>query len=351
MKRINIFTLSIIFTSIGLIGCDNNNDESISTTTIAQQPSSLIQPKVITPDQLNADKIYREKMRIYIGCINHLQPEFDRSFIHYHSWIKDLQHGPTGNESPGAGISEISDNHLSDCDKKISQVHTLIATPESIDTLAIDYMRRATALAAKISEIRVYYKQENYKDDGFIKGKALHGEWLKYHVPFETVANDWYAAIQKQVDEQHQKTLTEEEIVAQKNFRYYALKTTMIAQEIQKNVTMGSVDVDALKEKTSALDTLIAKLKATDEEGRESLFIYETQNLQTQAIKYARRMKEPTPYTRSEKMRIEGMDMGYTVDGSCPAVQDKYNSVVDQYNWLTPDDGDNFLFTRAHCDE
>lgn len=349
MKPLLIFISSIIITS-SLTGCDNKEPETQSALSATEQSSQRPRPpKVITPDQLNADKIHSEKMRIYIDCINSLRREFDDSFMDYHSWIKDLQQGPTGSENPRE-INEINRTFLTNCDKNISQLQASITSPEPVDKLAIDYISKATTLAGKISEMSIYYKQENYKDDNFAKGKALHAEWLKFNSQFEVIANAWYATMQTLVDEQRQKTLEENKSLEQKTFRNYALEAMMLSYEIQQTIEKKDVDLAAVREKASKLDSVIAELKASDKEGRESSFIEETANLQTQAIKYARRMKQQTPYSGEEKQRIDVMGMDYTVDGSCAAVLHQYNRLVFEYNGIARGDtGDDFLYDRHQC--
>ncbi|HCC0889840.1 TPA: YiiG family protein [Salmonella enterica] len=354
MKR-NLLSSAIIIAlmTLGATGCDDNNAKTEATPTASSQPAtpapspapathpveSPAQPPEAKPEtpaqpEADAEEVYDEKMDVYIDCFNKLQLPVQRSLARYADWVKDFKKGPTGKESLVYGIYGITESYITNCQKEMKQVAVLTPLLEPIDSVAVSYIDSAVALGNTINEMEKYYTQENYKDDAFAKGKALHQTLLKNLEDFKPVSEKYHAAIQEINDKRQLTQLKNIEETEGKTFNYYSLAVMISAKQINKVISADTFDAEAMMKKVAELETLIAQLKQSDTDGRNFPFVNSATDYQLKAKKYIRRIRDNVPYSDFEKQRVQDPTTGWMVSDSYPAALRSYNEMVDDYNRL-----------------
>lgn len=365
MKR-NLLSSAIIIAlmTLGATGCDDNNVKTEATSATSSQPAtpapsqtpetqsgeSPAQPPVAKPEtatqppaakpetpaqpEVDAEEVYSEKMDVYIDCFNKLQLPVQHSLARYADWVKDFKKGPTGKESLVYGIYGITESYITNCQKEMKQVAALTPLLEPIDGVAVSYIDSAAALGNTINEMEKYYTQENYKDDAFAKGKALHQTLLKNIEDFKPVSEKYHEAIQKINDKRQLTQLKKIEESEGKTFNYYSLAVMISAKQINKVISADTFDAEAMMKKVAELETMIAQLKEVNTDGRNSSFISSAADYQLQAKKYIRRIRDNVQYSDFEKKRVQDPATGWMVADSYPASLRSYNEMVDDYNRL-----------------
>ncbi|EAO9151676.1 DUF3829 domain-containing protein [Salmonella enterica] len=365
MKR-NLLSSAIIIAlmTLGATGCDDNNVKTEATPAASSQPAtpapsqtpetqsdeSPAQPSAAKPEtatqppaakpetpaqpEVDAEEVYSEKMDVYIDCFNKLQLPVQHSLARYADWVKDFKKGPTGKESLVYGIYGITESYITNCQKEMKQVAALTPLLEPIDGVAVSYIDSAAALGNTINEMEKYYTQENYKDDAFAKGKALHQTLLKNIEDFKPVSEKYHEAIQEINDKRQLTQLKRIEEAEGKTFNYYSLAVMISAKQINKVISADTFDAEAMMKKVAELETMIAQLKEVNTDGRNSSFISSAADYQLQAKKYIRRIRDNVEYSDFEKKRVQDPATGWMVEDSYPASLRSYNEMVDDYNRL-----------------
>ncbi|HCB5521668.1 TPA: DUF3829 domain-containing protein [Salmonella enterica subsp. enterica serovar Poona] len=354
MKR-NLLSSAIIIAlmTLGATGCDDNNVKTEATPAASGQPAtpapsqtpetqsgeSPAQPPAAKPEtpaqpEVDAEEVYSEKMDVYIDCFNKLQLPVQHSLARYADWVKDFKKGPTGKESLVYGIYGITESYITNCQKEMKQVAALTPLLEPIDGVAVSYIDSAAALGNTINEMEKYYTQENYKDDAFAKGKALHQTLLKNIEDFKPVSEKYHEAIQEINDKRQLTQLKKIEESEGKTFNYYSLAVMISAKQINKVISADTFDAEAMMKKVAELETMIAQLKQSDTDGRNFPFVNSAADYQLKAKKYIRRIRDNVQYSDFEKKRVQDPATGWMVADSYPASLRSYNEMVDDYNRL-----------------
>lgn len=91
---------------------------------------------------------------------------------------------------------------------------------------------------------------ENYKDDAFAKGKALHQTLLKNIEDFKPVSEKYHEAIQEINDRRQLTQLKRIEEAEGKTFNYYSLAVMISAKQINKVISADTFDAEAMMKKS-----------------------------------------------------------------------------------------------------
>ncbi|VEA43971.1 Uncharacterised protein [Salmonella enterica subsp. enterica] len=311
---------------------------------VQRSPQQRSQKRQLSPRRRNQKRqlsrrltlkkfIVKKWMSISIVLINFNWP-VQRSLARYADWVKDFKKGPTGKESLVYGIYGITESYITNCQKEMKQVAALTPLLEPIDGVAVSYIDSAAALGNTINEMEKYYTQENYKDDAFAKGKALHQTLLKNIEDFKPVSEKYHEAIQEINDRRQLTQLKRIEEAEGKTFNYYSLAVMISAKQINKVISADTFDAEAMMKKVAELETMIAQLKEVNTDGRNSSFISSAADYQLQAKKYIRRIRDNVEYSDFEKKRVQDPATGWMVADSYPASLRSYNEMVDDYNRL-----------------
>ncbi|WP_117108095.1 DUF3829 domain-containing protein, partial [Klebsiella pneumoniae] len=82
------------------------------------------------------------------------------------------------------GITDVS-AEFDKCLANMTHVSSLKPSLDPIDNLALPYINSSIKLAEVINKMNKYYEQQDYKDDAFAKGKALHTQFIQALAAFK----------------------------------------------------------------------------------------------------------------------------------------------------------------------
>lgn len=356
MKR-SLLASAIVFAlmATGLTGCDDN-DKAEATPAASSTPAATTEAPAApakdtaaensapaqteqTAQAVQADKeaIYDEKMNTYIECFNGLQLSIFHSIDRYASWLKDFHTGPTGKESIVYGIYSVSESTIAKCQKEIPEAAKLTPALEGMDEAATAFATSAVDIANTINEIDKYYEQENYKDDAFAQGKALHQTLLKNWEAFKPASSAYAAAIKKVDAERQIAHLNAIEQSEGKSKNYYKLAIMIDAEKVNNIIKEDKFEPETAMKQLSELEKLTEELKAKEKAQPDPFlnsFISSVGDYQLNAKKYIRRIRDKEPYSEQEQEWIADANAGWMVEGSYPSALKSYNEMVDDYNRL-----------------
>lgn len=338
MKRKLLLTTIIVALGIsGLSGCDDKNTDKETASpakAAAEKPAAApVQTPAETP-QRDAEQIAAEKMSVYVKCFNNLQIPVNRSLSRYASWLQDFKKGPTGKEGTIYGIYGVFPAFITECQTEMKRVLALTPKLEPIDSTVDSYIGTLSTLAKTINEMDGYYTQENYKDDGFAKGKTLHQTLLKELNAFEPAAEKYQLAIQEVNDRRQLEQLKKIEASEGKTLDYYSLATMISAKQLNNLISQDGFDAQAAMKRVDELSGLVDSLKAADKGMKNFAYANAAAAYQLAAKKYVRRIRDKVAFTEDEKEDLQDSLGAAMVEDSYPAALKCYNDMVNSFNFL-----------------
>jgi hypothetical protein len=303
-----------------------------ATPAPAPAPTPAPAPKAPAPAS-QADASPQEKLNLYIGCYNEANSSFQRSLSRYASWVKNMATGPTGHEMVVYGLYSVRGTQ--NCQTAVEQgKDTPPAMPE-LDQAAAAFTASLVPLEATITEAYTYYDHENYKDDGFAKGKALHKTLAEQGKTFAAASKQFSAAINDANDAVQQAQLQRMEKEGGRNLAYYHLSTMVQSKAVMRLLLREDADVAQAGAKIEALEKTIDEMNqvAGDKPMMWSSYQDNVDDFRKAAKELWRRQRDKTPYAIGEKSLL-GTSGGWMVNGSPDKLVNTYNTMVETSNRL-----------------
>lgn len=277
-----------------------------------------------------------EKLNAYIECYNGANGRAIDSINRYQSWVKDMEKGPTGKEKHVYGLYELHDHEIAKCKEIVPPAIALQPASESLDKVAQAYLDKLLALNEKVIEANKYYDRENYKDDGFAKGKEMHGPLAAAMKEFLTAEEAFSAALDEENDGALKAQLAEMEAAGQKNLDYWTLSTVIKAKEVSKVMSEETFDVEAAAKLVSAYEDSADGLNKYASEHKDEWAKADPRDRAAEAFRKAakerlRRVRDNKPYSKGEQMNLNPSS-GWMVEGSSYKLQRYFNELIDAAN-------------------
>jgi hypothetical protein len=277
------------------------------------------------------------KLQGYIECYNQLDGKAQRSISRYASWVRDMKAGPTGNEMVVYGLYEVDTEGVAKCSKTFSQVAAAKPALAKLDAAGATYISALAAMDKLVAEAHTYYDRENYKDDKFVKGRAMHAPLAGSFEAFRQASNAFSAALDVENDAMLAAQLAEIEKTEGRKLTYFRM--ALMSKAKQLAATIGEESFDAAKageqmatyEKITDEALAYAKANAGDLPPSWSSLASATEEVRKSGKERVRRIRDNVPYNEGEKMMLKP-GSAWMVDGSSEKFIKAYNSLVDASN-------------------
>jgi Protein of unknown function (DUF3829) len=273
-----------------------------------------------------------EKVNAATDCINRLSERSHLSRHRYFSWAS--KEGPTGKERIIYGTYTIYDT--SDCKKKIEKAIALEPHEAEFEAAASAYVEAVVALEPLLKDADEYYTQENYKDDGMAKGKALHPRLVAAWDAFTKADEKLRADLDVLQDKDSARRLAEIEKTEGIKDRYHIEAVMISAKRLMRANKATPPDLDSIVE---ALNGYEAILKATEEyadanKGAKigSSFVNDAKSFLATGKQLMRRIRDKVPYSQGDRMILNTGSGGWMIEGSLPRLTRDYNQLIGSYN-------------------
>mgnify|MGYP001267187626 CR=1 FL=1 len=270
-----------------------------------------------------------KKTNYYISdCYNKYSNRIIESHNRYASWVKDLDQGPTGKERIVYGLYDVSGDG-SDCEKALESAKQLEPSMPELDAASVTYMSALKEVIAAIRGIHPYYEQDDYKDDGFAKGKAAHAGLMQAFRNFKSANTAFASQVDRLEDEVAEKEfdrLTEdgrmsEALVVETGIKAKKLKNLLQEKEFER------ITVDELNPLIDEFTETVDKLRAAHSKPTGNLYTSACDEFSKASKEMMRRIRDGKKFTDIERRQI-AMGAGWMVEGSPAKVIKAYNDMI-----------------------
>ncbi|MFB9330810.1 YiiG family protein [Paenibacillus aurantiacus] len=201
-------------------------------------------------------------------------------------------------------------------------------------------------LLSVLDEMKAYYDSRGYVDDDFAKGKQLHAKLVSANIAYETVAKQYFTALQNLGNEQRQAELQKRKD-ADQQIMYSALKFMIDAEAVsiemeeqginagnvlQLDMTKFKAKYDMMTEDLNALTTIAKDKKRIQIEGVNSFsienYVHSATELKAAASKIIERINKKQPVSETD---LNGQFLS-TTDGTPENFYYLLGKAVERYN-------------------
>jgi Protein of unknown function (DUF3829) len=272
-----------------------------------------------------------EKTNLYIKqCVNKYSNSVMDSYRRYASWLRDVDRGPTGKEDNVYGLYDINSDGQ-DCLDAIKKAKSMEPEMAEAETSADGY---ATALKEVITQIKAiypYYNHEDYKDDGFQRGKEAHPALLRAFKNFEQANKSFDAEVDKLEDAVAHQRLDDLQGDSSKKYEYLVVDTGIKSKNIIRYVQrteFPQIKVDDLQPMIDDFEKSVDELKsAAGSRPMGSIYLSSCDDFLKASKELMRRVRDKKPFTDFERREL-GTSAGWMVEGSPDKLISKYNEMI-----------------------
>ncbi len=252
------------------------------------------------------------------------------SYRRYASWLKDVERGPTGKEGIVYGLYDINSDGQ-DCLDAIKKAKGINPELAEAEASADKYAGALKEAIKQIKAIYPYYNHEDYKDDGFQRGKEAHPALLAAFRNFEQANKSFDAQVDKLEDQVAQKNLEEFKDDPSKKYDYTVVDTGIKAKKIMKFVSRSEffqISVEELQPMIDDFEKSVNELKsAAAKRPLGSFYVSSCDDFLKAAKELMRRVRDKKPFTGIERSWV-GTSSGWMVEGSPDKLLHQYNEMV-----------------------
>ncbi len=332
------------FLIAALLGCSPASDsanppaalqpgQTAADATPAPAPATAADkaPEPATLDDVGA------KLQGYMSCYNKLNERAHRTIARYASWVKDMKTGPTGSEKVVYGLYSMHSDDIKECASEFTQAAAMRPAVPALDSTGQAYITTLTAMDKLVAEAYSYYDRENYKDDKFGKGKALHGPLAASFAAFEDASSKFSNALDVENDNVLNAQLAHIEKTQGRKLPYYQMAVMNRAKQLADLLGDESFDAAAAGTRLQAYETLTDEALAFVEPIKDdaphgwSSFERTAEEFRKASKERFRRVRDNVPYTSGERMMLKP-GSGWMVDGSVEKLVKAYNDLVTASN-------------------
>lgn len=291
---------------------------------------------------LSEKQSFTKKFNAFIECSNRVD---ERVILDYQEYIRDTKDQPAltgggGKSKNSSSWSAPTLGFVSDFEvEKVNALKKAIdAAPplDPLDRIGREYAAAFDKLYALTKEAIDYYKQKDYKDDNFKKGKELHEPLLAAYKNFENASKQMSGEIDLLEDANLHEDFAELEKQGVSDTRYQVLNLRIAAKKLYRASQQSDVSFETfdplLQNFSQALDEakkFAAANKNADENksfGDEKLkgLVYSDgsvigEKFQIEAKEFGRHLRDEhkTPESGS---------------GSPKSMSDEYNNLINAFN-------------------
>lgn len=272
-----------------------------------------------------------QKINAYVECINRLSARSYDSRARYFSWVG--KQGPTGKERIIYGTYTIYDT--SGCKKGVEQANALEPRLPELEAAASAYVKAVVTLEPLLKEADDYYDQENYKDDGMAKGKALHPRLVAAWDAFAAADQALRGGLDVLQDKRAVERLAEIESTEGRKERWHVEALMIKAKRVMRTESANPPDLAGITAAVSDYEEIVKATEAyaAGNKGGKigSSFINAAKEYLTTAKQLMRRVRDKVPYSSGDQMMLNSGG-GWMVQGSPARLMRDYNQLVSSYN-------------------
>ncbi|GIP23085.1 YiiG family protein [Paenibacillus sp. J22TS3] len=329
MRKLSFF-MAIIVLSAVLSACSAN--------------SSIADQATIGLTSGESKKI--EKYNAYVGLNNLMTGRINEVLVHYFKKF-GVAEQPAIEKNLSFIMLGVAETEREVIDKANGYISNQPAF-SNVDPVVTKLTPVIKELLSVLDDMKAYYDSRGYVDDNFTKGKQLHTKLVSANIAYETVAKQYFTALQKLDNEQRQAQLQKLKDSDQQ-IRYNALKFMIDAEAAviemnEQGITAGNVlqlemkkfkaKYDIMTEDLNSLMTIAKDKKRIQTEGINSFsiesYVRSATEAKAAASKIIERINKKQPVSDSD---LNGQFLN-TTDGTPENFYYQLSKAVESYNQM-----------------
>ncbi len=333
--RISVSAL-VLLLALPCAGCDQVTDLLEKGAEAVGEASNAAATADLTED----DKLGM-KLQGYIDCINGPSSSILDAADRYASWV-DIDAGVTGKERNIYGIYDHELNAT--CVEGIATSTEAEPRDAELEKAGTDWLVQYKAVTPLIHTAYEYYDHDDYKDDGFSKGKEMHEPLAEAIGAFQDADQVLRKAVAEKNDALQVRRLAQLEKDEGRKLRFQQANVMAQAKLLMAAGDAPSLEAMDLEKFDKALNAYDAALEEADkyvkanEAEADTVMMFDSfvdtaQSYLKASKELMRRKRDNTPFTKSELDRLGGSG-GWMIEGSPDKVSRAYNDLVNRSNGL-----------------
>ncbi len=328
-----------------LVGCSDSSDNPTEKAPETAEMAALANPPAAiekTAEELAQEKeaALTEKLNAYIACYNAVNNGAQGSYERYADWVDNMKTGPSGNEKRVYGVYTLSEHGVKECESEASAAVDAPPSLPELDQAAKNYIATIKPLADVLQKADKYYSREDYKDDQFAQGKALHPELMAAFDAFFPASDAFTEQLSLTNRKMKEEQLAKIEQAQGKTFNYWVLNTSLRAEDMVGLLVQEEFDVEQANQLIQAYqdssDELVAYIKSDAKDipmRAKTTFNMRMENLLVAAKERLRRVRDKTAYNAGD-MNLINAGSAWMVRGTPDKVIRVYNEYINESNYL-----------------
>ena len=326
---------------VALLGCSPKPDSATAETPAAPAGPAAAAPvapeKAAEPTAAPAADHLNAKLQSYINCYNKLDERAHRTITRYSSWVKDMKAGPTGTEKVVYGLYSISSEDVTACVAEFAQAAALRPDLPALDSAGKAYMVALAAMDKLVADAYTYYDRDNYKDDKFAKGKAIHGPLAASFESFGQASTVFSKALDVENDNLLAAQLEQIEKTQGRKLPYYQMALMAKAKGLSEVLGDETFDATVAAPRLQAYEAMADEAMAFVKPIKDgvphgwSSFERTAEDFRKASKERFRRVRDKVPYSDGERMMLKP-GSGWMVEGSSEKLIKAYNDLVNASN-------------------
>lgn len=175
-----------------------------------------------------------KKLGLYVDCLNSVDRGLHSAADEYMRKV-DRAKGP----QPGREPSLFTRNEVEPCYAQLQQGMAAPPALAELDAAAQSYLAALQKLAPVLKDANEYYRQEDYKDDKYAKGKQLHAPLVAAFAEFGKASDEFHAALDVEDVRYKERELAE---IEQQQGRKLSYLHRVVMLRAKQLVKLGEAD-------------------------------------------------------------------------------------------------------------
>lgn len=241
----------------GAVGCEEAATKLQETIQEKVQETIQDKAKKAPPGGSTAAQLPTEeeqlgrKLDLHVQCTNASRERIYDSYERYRSYVKE---DGTPKRKDRTGIYEIAESMLSACNEAADQSPKMPPSLPELEQAQAEYTAAAKEYGALSRELEIYYKQENYKDDDWARGKEIAPRIEAAFSKWKTAEEQLSARLDAKKDEADARLLELIEKRSGRTIEYFSRAYLIAAKTFVRCVDAESPDLEACEQTFAALE-------------------------------------------------------------------------------------------------
>jgi hypothetical protein len=341
---------ALVLVGVGAKVALRTGGRSIARTTSSSPQRPLLPIGARAARAATPDELLQDKLSPYVEhCLNLFSREVNRAEGRYFEWV-DRRKGPTGRERIVYGMPDVA-RDPAQCQRAVASAASMAPSAPDLEAAGARFAEATAALVPIIRQVHAYYVDPTvYRGDNMARGVLLHPQLVSALEGYTAAHRDLSDTVSRYQDQATDGFLNRVRNDPGRVVDYNLKNDQRMARHLARSIRAWQVDrrgvlsgIDAAQFAPAVTEYQlgVASLSgASTQNPSQALAVRGLPLYQARSAAYARqlqglsqRLQSGQTFTRPE-LRLIGLRLGWTLQGSPDAAIRAYEELVQSYNSL-----------------